>query len=474
MKSKTAFFLAWLMAALIFSGCMKLGPDYKRPDTGIQVPAKFHHAPPDASPVRLLDRWWQVFQDPVLNRLVPEALKNNLDIKRAAARVQEVQAVLKQTHAGRFPTLGLQGEAKRQQFATIRGIPFYSGQKTTIYSISVPASFELDLWGKLARSEEAALGDLMAAEASRRTVAQTVAAETAALYFQIQALERRIQIAENSIVSYKRSLEFVENRYRRGLTSVLDVRQARRVLAQGESTLPPLRQDLGITQQNLAVLLGRYPETRPARPQPADWFQLPEEVPAGLPSELLMRRPDIMASEANLKAANARVGVAYASRFPSISLTGNLGYSSNELSQLLTLNGSLWSIALGITQPLFDAGKLKAAQAAAEARYRQTEADYARTLLTAFSEVEKALLTREEQLKQRERLLVLVDEARATQEVAQSRYIRGLETYLTVLEAQQTRYQSEDGLILVDLSILTNRVTLHRALGGGWEVTYGH
>ena len=472
MKTGTAFFLGWLAAALFCSGCMKLGPDYTRPETGIEVPQKFHNAPPDASPVRILDRWWQVFQDPVLNQLVPEALKNNLDIKYATARVQEVRAVLAQTHADRFPTLGIKGDAQRQQYATIPGMPFYSGQKTTVYTLSIPASFELDLWGKLARAEEAALEDYLGAEESRRTVAQTVAAETVSVYFQIEALERRIQISERSIISFQRSLDFVENRYRRGLTSVLDVRQARRVLAQGESSLPSLRQELGIAQQKLAILLGRYPENHPPRVQENDYFRLPQEVPAGLPSELLMRRPDIRTAEANLKAANARVGVAFASRFPSISLTGNLGYSSNELSRILDQNGRLWSIALGLAQPVFDAGKLKAGQRAAEARYRQAEADYAKTLLNAFSEVEGALLTREEKLKQRERLMVLVNEARATQEVAESRYIRGLENYLTVLDAQQSRYQAEDNLVLVDLSILTNRVTLYRALGGGWELVY--
>jgi multidrug efflux system outer membrane protein len=472
MKPKPDFFKACLALVLICSGCIKLGPDYKRPDTGIQIPTRFHNAPPDASPVRLLDRWWQVFQDPVLNRLVPEALKNNLDIKQAAARVQEVRAVLAQTHADRWPTLGFQGEGKRQKYATIPGIPFYSGQKTTVYTASIPASFELDLWGKLARAEEAAVDDLLAAEESRRTVAQTVAAETVTLYLQIEAFERRIQIAENSIISFRRSLDFVENRYRRGLTSVLDVRQARRVLAQGESNLPSLRQELGIAQQKLAILLGRYPENSPPRTHESDYLKLPQEIPAGLPSELLLRRPDIRTSEASLKAANARVGVAVASRFPSISLTGNLGYSSNELTQLLDQNGQLWSIALGLTQPIFDAGKLKAGQRAAEARYRQAEADYAKTLLNAFSEVEGALLTREEKLKQRERLMVLVNEARATQKVAESRYIRGLENYLTVLDSQQSRYQAEDSLVLVDLSILSNRVTLYRALGGGWEMVY--
>ena len=191
-------------------------------------------------------------------------------------------------------------------------------------------------------------------------------------------------------------------------------------------------------------------------------------VPQGLPSDLLLRRPDIRAAEANLMALNARVGVAKASRFPQITLTGSFGYSSSELDRLFRSESELWNLALGVVQPLFDAGKLKAGQKAAEARYEQGLAEYAKTILTAFSEVESALLTRKEQLERRDRIMNFLMEARATQKVAESRYERGLVDYLTVLDAQQTRFEAEEKLVLVDLAILSNRVTLHRALGGGW------
>jgi multidrug efflux system outer membrane protein len=458
-----------LAALLVSNGCMKVGPDYQRPDTGIQMPEYYQHVPTGAVTPKPEDRWWQVFSDPKLNQLVEEVLRNNLDIKKATARILEVLSQFVETRADRFPSLSLEGQRQRQQRQVIGVMPGKSfSTETDIYTLSLPASFELDLWGRLGRAEEAVRADLLQAEENRRILAQTVVAETISLYLQMESLERRIQISEQSIENYRHSLALVERRYERGLASVLDLRQARRTLAQAEASLPSLRQDLGITQQNLAVLLGRYPKTRPPRPQQEDYFKRLAPVPPGLPSEILLRRPDIRAAEATLMGLNARVGVARANRFPRISLTGSFGYSSEELDQLLRHESKLWNMAIGMVQPLFNAGKLKAGQRAAQARYEQGVAEYAKTVLTAFSEVESALLTRKEQLERRERVLDFLMEARATQDVAENRYKRGIVDYLTVLEAQQTRFQAEENLVLVDLAVLSNRVTLHRALGGGW------
>ena len=225
---------------------------------------------------------------------------------------------------------------------------------------------------------------------------------------------------------------------------------------------------MGITQQALAVLLGRYPETRPPRLQPEDYYQRLDPVPPGLPSELLLRRPDVRAAEDQLVTLNALVGVAKASRFPRIVLTGSFGYTSQDLDLLFKPESELWSIAAGLTQPLFDAGKLQAAQRAAEARYQQGVAEYAKTVLTAFAEVEGAFLTREEQLKRREYVVIFLHEAREAQRLAESRYEKGLVDFLTVLDTQRTRFEGEGDLVKVDFTLLNNRVNLHRALGGGW------
>jgi multidrug efflux system outer membrane protein len=449
----------------VMAGCMSVGPDYHRPDTGIQVPRAFQHEQEGAATPSPEDRWWHAFDDTELNQFVEDALANNWDIKRATARVLEVQSQFVQTRAERFPSLDVQAQGARQR-STARAS---SGKRETdTYSLSLPASFELDLWGRLAKSEEAARADLLQAEENRYTVVQTIVAETITLYLQMEALERRIQIERNTIVNYRRSLALVEGRYKRGLSSVLDVRQARRTLAQAEATLPALKQELGIVQQKLSVLVGRYPETKQERRQPDDYYRQLPTVPAGLPSDLLLRRPDVRAAESGLKALNARIGVAKADRFPRITLTGSLGYTSDQLSRLFTPDTQLWNIALGITQPIFDAGKRKAAQKAAEARYQQGLSDYAKTVLTAFAEVEQALLTRQSQIQRRDLLLNFLAEAQATQKVAQERYQRGLTDYLTVLTSQLVRFGAEEDVVLAELAILSNRVTLHRALGGGW------
>jgi len=464
MKKLLLYVSSVLAISLATSGCFKVGPDYHRPDVDFQVPAQYQYTPAELLMPEPDDQWWRVFNDPELNQLVEGVLKNNLDIKRATAAVLEVRAQLVSTRADRFPQVEVQGQAERQQLP--KGT---SADRTfTSYDLALPASFEIDLWGRLARAEEAARANLLQAEQNRRTVAQTVVAETVTLYLQMESFERAIDIDTKLIESFRRSLNLVESRYKRGLTSVLDVRQARRVLAGAEATLPSLRQDLGTTQQALAVLLGRYPETRPPRLQPEDYYKRLDPVPPGLPSELLLRRPDIRAAESQLVSLNALVGVAKASRFPRIVLTGSYGYTSEDLDRLFKPESELWSIAAGIAQPLFDAGKLQAAQRAAEARYQQGVAEYAKTVLTAFAEVEGAFLTREEQLKRREYVVTFLREAREAQRIAESRYEKGLTDFLTVLDTQRTRFEAERDLLQVDFTLLNNRVNLHRALGGGW------
>jgi len=471
LKRLFIYLLAASAALLALSSCMKLGPDYQRPDAEIHMPASYEHGLSETGTLQVEDRWWHVFGDPELNELVEDVLANNLDIKKATAAMLEVRAQLVQTRADRFPSVSLQAKAERQrrpEGVSVPGQALSSDRESTAYGLSFPASFEIDLWGRLARAEEATRAGLLQAEESRRTVAQTVVAETISLYLRMESFERRIQTTKQLIETLRRSLTLVESRYERGLTLVLDVRQARRTLARAEALLPSLRQDLGVTQQQLAVLLGRYPKTRPPRLQPEDYFKRLAPVPPGLPSDLLLRRPDIRTAETQLRVLNAQVGMRKASRFPRITLTGAYGYSSDALDGLFRPESELWNIALGIVQPLFDAGKLKAGERAADARYQQGVAEYAKSVLTAFAEVEGAFLTREEQLKRREHVVNFVLNARATQRIAENRYKRGLVDYLTVLDAQKTRFEAERDLLEVDLAILTNRVTLHRALGGGW------
>ncbi len=460
------FYCALALTTYFFLyGCINLGPDYKRPDLGIQVPESYEFEPTEKQTLEVEDRWWEVFDDRELNQLIEDALKYNWDIKQAAARILEVRARYVQVRSGRFPAVDVGGIRDRRQ---IGGGEFRDNFIVDTYELTAAASFELDLWSRLKKASRAAWEDILREEENRRAVAQAVVAETSALYLDMEAVERRLQIAEQSINAFRQSLQFAEIRYRRGLTSVLDVRQASRVLAGSETLVPQLEQDLGIIQQQLSVLLGRYPETRAPRRQPEDYFKRLAPVPPGLPSDLLMRRPDIRAAEAQLRSLNDLVGVAKAARLPRITLTGEYGWSSEDLNKLLRTENIIWNLTAGLVQPVFDAGRLKAGQRAAEARYEQGAAEYVKAVLDAFADVERALLTRELQLDRREREITFLTEARATQRVAENRYLKGLVNYLDVLNAQITRFQAEDSLVLVDLTILRNRVALHRALGGSW------
>jgi len=460
----------WILC-LTMAGCMSLGPQYQRPEIGIDVPDAYKDSgrlqarafiPPG--------KWWEEFDDTHLNRVVAHVIDNNPDIEKAAAKVMETRFLLRQTRAGQLPTLNFNANASRQEQSVVE--PF-SGENLTVktdsFSLTLPASFEIDLWGRLSRASEAARADLMAAEENRKTIVQSLIAEAVSQYFNIQSLEARLRISRQLTQTHRESLGLVEARYEQGLTSILDVRQARRSLAQSEAQLPTLIQALGKARQALAVLQGKYPARKTIQTNRDSRFKLPAPIPEGLPSDLLNRRPDIRAVEASLEAACARVGVAKANRFPQINLTGSFGYTSDALSALFDPENQLWQIAAGAFQPLLDGGKRKAAQQAAQARYEQQLAAYAKTVLDAFAAVEGALLTRHQQLERYERLMVFLNEAEATLEIAIERYQRGLTDYLNVLDAQMAKFQAELSLVETRNSIYTNRVGLYRALGGGWE-----
>jgi multidrug efflux system outer membrane protein len=449
-------------------GCINLGPDYQRPDVNVEIPEFFQNdSIKSAADAVIADRWWQDFNDPELNRLVEEVLLYNWDLKQAAARILEARAQFVQVSADRWPQVDFDYRWDKRRFG---GVNVGRGRTITTHQVTFLALFEVDLWSRLAKASRASWNNILVDEQDRRTVAQTLVAETINLYLQIEALERRLQIADDSITAFQRSLQFVETRYRRGLTSALDVRQARRILAGAQTRVPTLQQELGITQQQLAILLGRYPQTRPARPQPQDYYRQPEPVPTGLVSTLLRKRPDIRAAELRLQALNEQIGAAKADRFPQITLTGSYGWNADGKDRLFKSDSVIWNFTRGVVQPLVEADRLKARQRGVEAQYEQAVSDYANTVLNAFAEVEGALLTRQKRLERRQREVVFLEEARATQRVAQNRYIKGLIQYLDVLDAQQTRFTAEDNLAQVDLGILTNRVNLHRALGGSWAV----
>ncbi|MBN2071400.1 MAG: TolC family protein [Candidatus Krumholzibacteriota bacterium] len=435
----------------------------------VEIPSTYEGSLADSSSPADFDKWWTVFQDPDIDTLVEDLIERNLDIQVASAVIKEMQARSSQTRSARLPSVSLNGSYQRQltpEISTPMGIS--GGEETDSYNLSAAASFELDLWGKLSMADEAARFDLLSSIENRNIIVQGIISEAISIYLQIEALERRIAISEETISRYKNNVEIMTYRYNKGLVSTLELQQSKRNLASAESNLPLLRQELGINQQRLRIITGKYPATSPPKKQPEDYFRTLSPVPEGLPSDLLENRPDIRSAAARLGAAAARVGVARSNLLPRITFTGNYGYASDQLTDLTGPGNLLWNIIAGITQPVFSSGRLTAEKNAAWAKYQQEYVSYAKVILNAFSEVEAALLTREQQIRRREKVIVFLRQARSTQEIAEKRYQRGLISYLTVLDAMQARFIAEQSLVLTDLAIMTNRVALHRALGGSW------
>ncbi len=457
------------LAPFLIYGCLNLGPDYQRPGVGDDVPVHYNQKVVAGEMVPYNNQWWRIFGKPELDQVLEKVIANNWDIQRAAGRVLELRAQAQVVRADRFPELDVDWQHRTE----VRKVDKFDGSGKSrdtfrFYDLALPLFYEVDLWGRLARADEAARFDLLEAEENRLVVAQTVVAEAIRLYLEVESLERSIDITLQLIANFRRNARIIERRYERGLATALDLRQARRILANAEADIPLQRRDRGNRIHQLAVLMGVYPDIPPIRRHPENYYARLPEVPPGLPSDLLQRRPDIRVAEARMKAQNARVGAALAGRFPRISLTGSFGYTSDSFDRLLREDSELWSYTNGITQPIFDYNRLENRQRAAEGRYDQEVANYAQTVLQAFAEVEDALQARREQLERRSRVVILLDEARATQDVAEKRYVRGLTPYLDVLDAQRARFGAEQDMIQADLALYVNRVNLYLALGGDW------
>ncbi len=465
-----SFCLVWWFFSLLFcSGCFRLGPEYERPDLETSVPGSFQNAPSNITAISLLsDRWWTEFGDPVLNQTVDSVLAHNHDIEAAAARVMELRAIARIERADRFPELDADGAWSYRESYTRNSSGDARQVTSRFYGLSFPAFFELDVWGRLAKGEEAAIEEVLSGEDRHLAVAQSVVAEAIRLYFEIESIERRIAINLQLIDNFRRNLGFVDRRYRLGLANVLDVRQARRILAEAEAQVPALHRDLGRSQQEMSVLMGEYPMNGPSRNHSEDYYQEMADIPQGVPSHILRQRPDIRSAESRLRSLNARVGEALANRFPRISLTGSFGFGTENLDRLFNKESHFREIGAGVTQPLFDAGRLKAGQEAAQARLDEAAAEYRQIVLTAFAEVERALLTRREERIRRDKLIDFLEEARITQQVAENRYGRGLTGYLDVLDAQRARFRAEENVVSVDLALMVNRVNLYLSVGGSW------
>lgn len=459
-------FLIFIIMAIYSCSPLRI----EKPD--ILVPERYKNATSTSAVTTDLNQWWKDFNDENLNRLVQEALRNNHDIRLAIERVIEARANVGIKRADLFPTIDVKANISRQKQTFITS---QSGKRASTlintYSFTPVASYELDLWGKLSSSEKAAYEKLIASEENKKTVVHTVVADLVTLYLEKVGLERKIAVIISRIKNSKRSLELINRRYRRGLSTYIDLLQAKSHLAETEARLPALKRQLMDLAQRISILMGRYPDSLSTEVTGIDYIGTLQPIKPGLPSELLLRRPDIRAMEAQMRAVFEELKVARARRFPIITLTGSYGWTSDELRNLFKPDSLLWQISTGVLQPLFDAGKLKTAEKAAQSRYRQSIISYGKTVLQAFYEVESALVKRQRLYEEREHLINLLNAAQKTYRAAQSRYERGLVDLLRVLELERLVFQTKERLIDVETTILTNRVFLYRALGGTWTDT---
>jgi multidrug efflux system outer membrane protein len=416
--------------------------------------------------------WWEIFQDPVLNDLQSRAHAGNLRLQAAAARVEQARAAAGITHAGSLPTLELAPDAARYRVSRNRPdqpskVPGNEAYTTNRFRLPLYASYEVDLWGKLRRTQESADARVQASEAAYWTVLLGLEGEVAQTYFLLRTAEEDARILAANLELRRRARDLVAARTRSGLATPLDLARVDTEVSFTQADLQVAGRRRAELEHALAVLVGEAParfaldEGKLAAPAPA--------VPPGLPAALLERRPDVAEAERLLAARNAEIGVAQAAFFPAIRLTGAIGYESAELSDLLDSDSLIWSMAGSLVQPVFDGGRLRANRERAEAAYRENLALYRERLLVAFREVEDALAGLRYLGDQESLVHQGVDSAQRAEQLAQARYRAGLVTVLEVVDAQRTRLGAERQRATVVSQQLLASVALVKALGGGWE-----
>jgi len=459
--------------ALLITGCA-VGPDYRRPP--VTTPEQFRQpqppsegAPAAASPsgqVSLADQaWWEILKDEKLRGLIDEALRSGYDIRLAAWRVEEARADAGIARSEFFPQV--QGEAG---WSRGRESNFIASETGTLdlYDVNLGLSWEIDLWGRIRRLNEAARARYLSTEEARRGVLLSLVSDVATGYFQLRELDSELEIARRTATAFQETHELFSRRYDAGMASALETASVRAPLATTQAAIPDLERQIVAQENRIALLLGRVPGDIP-RGAALDDQILPPEIPAGLPSDLLKRRPDLRQAEQELVAANADVGVAVADFFPSIRLTGAFGGVAPQVSELFK-DGKSWSAGGGLLTPVLQGRRLKNQHRAALARFEQAKVAYERSVTNAFSEVSTALVAYQRLGEVERRQVEAVAAYREAVGLANSRYLSGLSDYLEVLQAQRQLYPAENALAEVRFERLEVLVQLYRALGGGWRI----
>ena len=458
------------LAAAVASGCAPVGPAYKRPD--LAPPAAHRGAPPTATAETLADvPWWQVFDDPALQGLVRDAIANSPDLRLAVARVREARALAGVAKSYLYPEVNLNAGYIGNQASRASQPPGATRDGDRTYnntSLSADLGWEVDLFGRLRRENEAAFNRYLATEEGRRAVLVTLVADVASSYFLLRELDLQLEVARRTLTLNDQTVTYYSDRLQGGVSNRLEVDQAQANRALTAASVPDIERQIAVIEHAISVLAGRAPGDI-ARGRTLAEHALPPSVPVGVPASLLERRPDVLEAERQLMAANADIGAAKALFYPRISLTGSLGAVSGDLADFMKGDSIIWSFGAGLFQPLFNAGRIRRNLEAAEARFEQAIAVYQRSALNAYREVADALVTIEKLALIRTEQEGGVAALRDAAELSRLRYETGLSTYLEVLIADQQLFQLELQLASTRGGQLRVIAQLYRALGGGWQ-----
>ena len=465
--------LAIVAAHALLSGCT-VGPNHKRPELPLPTSFRAPDPLPEPQTVSVADiNWFEVFHDQALQELIRVALSQNYDLRDAVTRVEQARANLGITGSNQLPELDASGSLNFTRSSQGGSVPLPSGfsinQNRNYGQAAINLlSFEIDLWGRLRRATEAARANLLNAEENRKVVVSTLVSEVATNYFQLLELDYELEISQRTLDTRRESLRLVRNRRAGGLATLLDLRQAEQLVSSAAATIPQTRQQIEQTENQISLLLGRPPDTV-IRGRRFLEQEFPPDVPSGLPSDLLERRPDIRAAEQSLVAANANIGVAKAAYFPQLSLSGLLGGQSSQLANLFSEPNRTWTCAPQITQPIFTAGRLKSNVKLSEAERNQAEVAYEKAVQTAFREVSDALIAHQRNRESRQEQERLVSALEDRKRLAYVRYRGGVDTHLNALDADRDLFQAELALARLCYNELVSVVQLYKALGGGWQ-----
>jgi outer membrane protein, multidrug efflux system len=463
---KNTALLGILAVLLLEAGCM-MGPKYQRPS--VKVPQEYRAPEPQQAAVASSlgnEDWWHVYQDPVLTQLIHTAIAQNYDVRIAAARVLEAQAQVGITRANQLPSANVGADVFSEQNAKVTNL--FPAYQVNGGELNLSVIWNLDFWGKYRRQTEAARAQLLATEWGQRAVISSLVANVATDYFQLRALDAELDITKRTLASRQKSLQLTQVLESHGGASGLDVSQSQQLVYTASETIPDLERQIQQQENVLSVLLGENPQSIP-RGRALTEQPVPQNVPAGLPSDLLERRPDVRQAEENVVAANAQIGVAKAAFFPSLSLTGLGGLESNALHQFITQPSEVWYGAFNVSQPVFQGGALRSQLRIARANRQEAVLSYQQTVQNSLEQVSNSLAASQKNREFREQQELLTQAAQTTDQLSEVLYKNGGASYLQVLTSETNYFSAELNLVGAQLTERLALVQLYQSLGGGWQ-----